>query len=230
MTLRERIIRHDHTLPPLILIGDRFTDEKMSDRIVEAVRGGVRWVHLRDHKARSNAFELVVPTLIARIRSEATDAAVSVGGRPDVARHLSLHYHGRTHPDAIAEARKSLAPSTVIGYSAHSSDEAAAAVASGADYVYCSPIFPTTSKPEADPVGLDALRACCDRLGSTPVFALGGISPENLTGCLEAGAHGVAVLSGILNADSPARAAGAYLKAIELSRPATKLSRSATPR
>src|SRR5690606_1401500 len=106
----------------------------------------------------------VVPTLIARIRDEATDAAISVSGRPEVARHLSLHYHGRTHPDAIGEARKSLAPSTVIGYSAHSDEEAAAAVASGADYVYFSPVFPTTSKPDAVPVGLDALRVCCERL------------------------------------------------------------------
>jgi thiamine-phosphate pyrophosphorylase len=214
MTFHDRIIRNDHTLPSLILIGDRFTDDIMSDRIVEAVRGGVRWVHLRDHRAKSSAFELVVPSMIARIRSVATDTAISVSGRPEVARHLSLHYHGRTHPDAIAEARKSLAPSTVIGYSAHSDDEAADAVASGADYVYFSPVFRTTSKPDADPVGLDALRACCDRLDSTPVFALGGITPENLAGCLDAGAHGVAVLSGILHADDPASAAEFYLEAL----------------
>ncbi len=205
----------DPPLPRLILIGNRFTDEATSDRIVEAVRGGVRWVHLRDHQARSSAFELVVPAVVSRIREEASDAAVSVNGRPDVARHLALHYHGQTHPDAVSAARKSLAPSTVIGYSAHTLEDAEAAVAHGADYVFFSPIFPTLSKPGAEGVGLDALRRCVDRLDGTPVYALGGITPDAVDACLDAGAHGVAVLSGILQAPDSAAAARAYLDVIE---------------
>lgn len=216
MTFEPSTIRNNDALPRLILIGDRFTDEETGDRIIEAVRGGVRWIHLRDHKARSNAFELVVPSLIARIRDEATDAALSVSGRPETARNLSLHYHGRTHPDAIADARNTLAPSTVIGYSSHSPDEAAAAVASGADYVYFSPVFKTKSKPGAEGVGVGPLRQCCDRVGSTPVYALGGIKPGNVADCLDAGASGVAVLSGILYADDPAAAAAAYLEALDI--------------
>lgn len=198
-------------LPRLILIGDAFTREDVSDHIVEAVRGGVRWVHLRDHKARTDAFELVVPTLLARIREEATDAAVSVNGRPEIAEHLALHYHARTHPDAVAEARKRLAPSTIIGFSAHDSDQAAAAVDAGADYVLLSPIFATSSKPDAEPAGLEALRDCARRIDPAPVYALGGITPENARECLDAGAHGIAVLSGILHTKNPAEAAAAYI-------------------
>lgn len=195
--------------PRLILIGDRFTDDSVTQRIVAAVRGGVRWVHLRDHRARSDAFELIVPKVAASIREVASDTAISINGRPDIAQDLSLHYHGQTHPDAIAAARASLAPSTVIGYSAHSSDEAEAAVDAGADYVFFSPVFATSSKPDAEPRGIEALRECVDRLNGTPVYALGGITPTNMEKCLQAGAYGVAVLSGILHAKNPMEAARA---------------------
>ena len=200
--------------PRLILIGDGFTREAMADAIVEAVRGGVRWVHLRDHAARTDAFELVVPTLTSRIRSEAVDAAVSINGRLSVAQHLSLHYHARTHPDAVAEARRELGPRAVVGFSAHGLAGAEAAVAAGADYVLLSPIFPTPTKPDATGIGLDALHACAEALGDAPVYALGGITPENALACLDAGAYGVAVLSGILHADDPRAAAARYLAAI----------------
>ncbi len=204
----------DRTLPRLILIGDGFTDEADSEAIVEAVRGGVRWVHLRDHHVRTNGVELAAPSLIARIREVAVDAAVSFNGRLETARHLALHYHARTHPDAVAEARRRLEPSAIIGFSAHGVDEAAAAVDAGADYVLFSPIYPTASKPDADPVGLDALRACAEHLGRTPVFALGGITPDNARDCLDAGAYGIAVLSGILQAEDVESAAAAYVGAL----------------
>lgn len=197
-------------LPRLILIGDRFTDDASADAIIGAVRGGVRWVHLRDHRARMDAFELVVPSLMARIREEAVDVAVSINGRLDVAAHLSLHYHARTHPDAVAEARRRLPPSTIIGYSAHDVDEASAAAGAGADYIVISPVFPTTSKPDAHAVGLGALNACAVRLKDVPVFALGGVTPENANACLDEGAYGIAVLSGILHAPNPAAAAARY--------------------
>ena len=201
--------------PRLILIGDGFTREAVADAIVEAVLGGVRWVHLRDHAARTDAFELVVPTITARIRSEAVDAAVSINGRLTVAQHLSLHYHARTHPDSVAEARRALGPRAVVGFSAHDLSGAEAAVAAGADYVLLSPIFPTTTKPDASAIGLDALRACAEALGDAPVYALGGITPDNAAACLDAGAYGVAVLSGILHAADPQTAAARYLTAID---------------
>lgn len=37
--------------PRLALIADGFTNDARADRAVEAVRAGVRWVHLRDHEA-----------------------------------------------------------------------------------------------------------------------------------------------------------------------------------
>lgn len=64
---------------------------------------------------------------------------------------------------------------------------------------------------------MPALRSFCQTAEPVPVFALGGITPERVAPCRTAGAHGVAVLSGILNATTPNAAARAYLRALAAS-------------
>ena len=86
--------------------------------------------------------------------------------------------------------------------------------AEGVDYLFYSPIFETNSKPDTQGVGLGHLSIFCDALADVPVYALGGITPENCSACLDAGAQGVAVLSGILQAHSVAKAVAAYKKAL----------------
>jgi thiamine-phosphate pyrophosphorylase len=113
----------------------------------------------------------------------------------------------------VAEARRQR-PDALLSYAAHTSEEAQRAVEQGADAVLFSPIFPTASKPGHAGVGLDALAACCTAMPTALVFALGGITPERVAACCEAGAYGVAILSGILHADDPAAAALRYTEAL----------------
>ena len=82
----------------------------------------------------------------------------------------------------------------------------------GVDYLFFSPIFPTLSKPGQVGIGLHVLDAFCAAAEPVPVFALGGITPSNLSECLQAGAWGAAVLSSILDADRPGRAVEEFLK------------------
>lgn len=72
-----------------------------------------------------------------------------------------------------------------------------------------SPIFSPSWKA-ADAVGLDALRDAAEAT-DLPVYALGGVSVERTSGCIDAGAHGVAAVSGIATAD-PGDAVAAYLR------------------
>jgi thiamine-phosphate pyrophosphorylase len=100
----------------------------------------------------------------------------------------------------VRAARRRLGTSALIGYSAHSRADIAAAVADGADYVTLSPIFLTTSKPGYGPaLGLDALRPDWP----LPVLALGGIGLENAAACMTAGAAGVAVMGEAMRAARP---------------------------
>lgn len=82
----------------------------------------------------------------------------------------------------------------------------------GANGLVFAPVFRPTWKP-AKARGLDALRQTVAE-ASQPVFALGGITPARVGACIAAGAHGVAVLGGVLGAADPAAAAVDYLEAL----------------
>ena len=75
----------------------------------------------------------------------------------------------------------------LIGYSAHSGEEAARAFAEGADFATLSPVFPTNSKFSSGPLlGLEAFARECEAAGG-PVYALGGVGAQNASACLERG-------------------------------------------
>lgn len=86
---------------------------------------------------------------------------------------------------------------SMLGASVHSVEEAQAAYAHGATYLTAGHVFPTDCKPGLPPRGLSFLREVCEAV-PIPVYALGGISPQNAPDCLSAGASGVAVMSGVM--------------------------------
>lgn len=81
----------------------------------------------------------------------------------------------------------------LLGLSAASLAEARA-LDGEADYLGVGPVWPTPSKPDADPpIGLGGLREICTAVGS-PVVAIGGVDEANAADCIRAGAVGVAVI------------------------------------
>lgn len=89
-----------------------------------------------------------------------------------------------------------------VGCSVHSIDEVETAQELGADYVIFGHVFPTQSKPGLVPKGLKQLELIAQHV-SIPVLAIGGIKPTNIRGVIEAGAMGIAVMSGVLEAEDP---------------------------
>ena len=209
------------SLPRLLLIADGFASGRqgqsataVQERVVALVEAGVAAVQLRDHAVSPETFAKAVETLAERLRAVRPEITLFVNTHADVARALGTGAHvGRREP-SVAAARRQLGAEALLGYSAHTEEEARQATEAGADLVLFSPIFPTTSHPEAEPVGLDALRRTCAALPGVPVFALGGITPDRVTPCLKAGAHGVAVLSALLGARDPVAVVHAFHAAL----------------
>ena len=81
----------------------------------------------------------------------------------------------------------------LAGISATTPQEASQAEEDGASYIGAGPVWATPTKPDADPIGLDALRAISDAV-RIPVIAIGGIDASNAAECIDAGAFGVAVV------------------------------------
>jgi len=106
----------------------------------------------------------------------------------------------------IARARTLLGPGRSIGVSCYDDAmRARAAVADGADYVAFGALFPSSTKPQARRA-TPALFAETRALG-VPRVAIGGITPDNASVAVAAGADLVAVIGGVFDAPDPAAAA-----------------------
>ena len=107
------------------------------------------------------------------------------------------------------------APSGIVGATATTVRQAQEAEAAGADYVGFGPVYTTNSKASPARVkGLDGLAATCAAV-SIPVIAIAGITPERVAPCLDAGAHGVAVMTAVSCAPDPLAAAAAFREALD---------------
>lgn len=121
----------------------------------------------------------------------------------------------------IAVARRLGRPgSFTLGVSVHGADAAGAAARDGADLIVCGPIWDTPSKrglgePLGEAVLAQAQRAILGAGAAARLYAIGGVtSPERAQAAVRAGAHGVAVVRGVMAAPDPAEGARALLAAM----------------
>jgi len=173
------------TLPRLLVLTDRTQCRgSLIATVATAVDAGARAVVLREKD------------LAARYRdalaAELRELLDPVGGL--------LVRAGAGSGDAVHLAARDPFPSPrpgLVGRSCHDAAEVARAHGEGCDWVFVSPVFLTASKPGYGPaLGLAGLAALVPQ--DPPVYALGGIGPDRVAGCLAAGARGVAVLGTVM--------------------------------
>jgi len=194
--------------PPILVISDRHQARQPLEQVAEAVfTAGGRWLLVREKDLAAEARLALVRQILVIARPFGASVMTSA----DVTAVRETGAVGVHLPDGgdVASARAALGTGACIGYSAHNGAGAAAAVNAGADYVTLSPIFPSISKPDYGPaLGLAALRDVAARL---PVLALGGVTVETVSKCLDAGAAGVAVMGAVMSADDPGAVMAALL-------------------
>ncbi|WP_194821768.1 thiamine phosphate synthase [Micromonospora sp. S-DT3-3-22] len=182
----------------VVLLTDRRAARgDLVDVVAGAVRGGVRWVVLRE-KDLPRADRAALAVDLRAVLVEADGTLIVAGPDPLDGDAVHLPAAGPYPPPAVG----------LVGRSCH--DAAELARLGTEDYVTLSPVWPTRSKPGyGPPLCPDGLRRLV-RLSPVPVLALGGIeTPEQVTACVEAGAAGVAVLGAIMRAADPTAVAAA---------------------
>lgn len=180
--------------------------------VAAAVAGGVTCVQLREKSCSTREFLDEARTVRAVLQG--TGVPLIINDRVDVALAVGADgvHLGQTDMP-IRDARRLVGADMLIGVSAECVDDAVRAEAEGADYIGVSPVFATPTKTDtAPPLGLDGV-AAIRAVVSIPVVGIGGISALNAAAVIRAGCHGVAVVSAIVAAQDPRRAA-AELKSI----------------
>ena len=142
-----------------------------------------------------NAKQLLTLALKARGCALPYGSMLLVNERIDIA--LAARLDGVHLPESgcYPDKLRPIAPNMIFGCSVHSPESLHIAEKSGADYLLFGPVFDTPSKRKyGAPQGLEKLGQICQST-TLPVFALGGITPENGVHCMAEGAYGIAGLS-----------------------------------
>jgi thiamine-phosphate pyrophosphorylase len=189
------------------------TDKKLIPRdrfavaVEEAIRGGASVVQLREKDTPENEVIGIGKTLlkvttnygVPLIINDSVELAKKIGAD-------GVHL-GEDDP-MVAHARDVLGRDKIIGVSCYGKIERGInAERDGADYVAFGTPFFTPTKPERTPTQFDVLKEAVSKIRRIPIFAIGGITPENAESVLETGVDGIAVITAVFGAGDPGKAA-----------------------
>ncbi len=172
-----------------------------------ALEGGVSAVQFRDKKQYSDAERQEACETLKEL-CHRKQVPLIINDDPQLARRVAADgvHVGRGDPSPQL-ARAMLGPAALVGVTVYGKPgEEQAAESAGADYLGVGPFFPSVTKPEEPEMPLHVLDAVVHRT-KLPVFAIGGITAANAGQLARHGVAGVAVVSAIMDAEDPRRAA-----------------------
>jgi len=174
--------------------------------VEEAVKGGVTMVQLREKDCTSADFynqalvlkKCLKPYNIPLIINDRLDIALACDAE-------GLHIGQNDIPYDVA--RKLMGKDKIIGLSVENIEDVIAANETDVNYIGISPVFSTPTKTDtAKALGIEGIKAITE-ISKYPSVGIGGINVENAQNIIEAGADGIAVVSAIMSAQSPQKAA-----------------------
>lgn len=192
----------------LYLVTDRGLSRGRStlDIIKAAVKGGVTCVQLREKTCSTRQF--IAEAFAIKDFLKARGVPLIINDRLDVAQAIGADgvHLGQTDMP-IQMAQRIIKDKMIIGISAESLEDAIEAEKNGADYIGVSPIYATPTKTDTAPaLGLEGLREIRQNV-KIPLVGIGGLNARNAGDVLRGGADGVALVSAIVAADDPEKAA-----------------------
>jgi thiamine-phosphate pyrophosphorylase len=189
---------------------------RLIDSVASAIAGGAHVIQYRD-KAGDRESRLRQATALARLCGN-HHLPLIINDDPELAADVGAAgvHLGRTDA-SLTKTRRRLGSQAIIGISCYNQLELAiAAEAEGANYVAFGSFYSSTTKPKAVRAAPELLRAAKQQL-HIPVVAIGGITPENGTALINAGADSLAVIQGVFKQADIRQAAHRY--ALLFSRP-----------
>jgi len=178
-------------------------EQERRDRLVslasEWARGGVEYIQVREKDLAPAELLALARRIVAAVRMAGGATRVLVNGPAEVALEAGadgVHLPGSAlagEADGAREMYRRSGREAVVSRACHSVEEVLAA--RDASLIVFAPVFEKVIGLENEAyqgVGLGILSEACRAAAPIPVVALGGVTSENVTGCVAAGAAGVA--------------------------------------
>lgn len=182
-----------------------FSEEEFLRRTEEALRGGVTLLQLRE-KNRTTREYLSLAEKVHEL-TRRYGVPLLIDDRLDVAMAMDAEgVHLGQSDLPIHMARRILGPDKIVGATAKTVPQATEAYEQGADYLGVGAIYPTTTKVKTVLTSTDTLRDICKAV-PIPVNAIGGLNKTNIDVLCGIPIAGICVVSAIMKADDPRRAA-----------------------
>lgn len=193
--------------PTLYFITDStgFTEEEFLSRVEQALKGGVTLMQVREKNKTTREY-IALAEKVHKI-TQKYNVPMIIDDRIDVAMAVNaegVHLGQSDMPVDIA--RRILGEKVIIGATAKTVPQALEAYRNGADYLGTGAIYPTTTKVKTVLTSVDTLREVVKAV-PIPVNAIGGLNKDNMHILEKTGIAGVCVVSAIMKADSPRKAA-----------------------
>lgn len=174
--------------------------------VEEAVKGGVTMVQLREKDCTSMEFYRLALRLKACLKPYGIPLIIN--DRLDIALACDADgLHIGKHDLPYQAARRLFGKDKIIGLSVENRQDVQAANEQDIDYIGISPVFATPTKTDTAPaIGLAGVKEIAS-LSKHPCVGIGGINLTNAKDVIEAGVHGISVVSAIMSATQPKEAA-----------------------
>ena len=189
----------------LILAHPEFTSRARGVMRALGPRGAV---HLRARYL--TAAQIYAIALALGDAQESTKCWLVVNERLDIALAARTHAAQLTSRSLTVADARLVAGDLPLGASIHSAIEAMEAERDGADWVVAGHVFLTASHAGMPGSGVELVSAVAERI-TLPCIAIGGVRPSHVGTLRDAGAYGVAAITGIWGAASAEAAASDYL-------------------
>ena len=193
------------------------TEEEFLRRTEAALRGGVTLVQLREKDKTTREYLELAQAVHAL--TQKYDVPLIIDDRLDIALAIEAEGVHLGQSDLPVDlARRILGPEKIIGATAKTVPQALDAWKQGADYLGVGAIYPTTTKVKTILTSTDTLRDICNVV-PIPANAIGGLNRDNIDILAGIPIAGICVVSAIMKADDPEKAAAelkAHAKALGL--------------
>ena len=145
-------------------------------------------IRLRERLPNSDLADLVA-------EAQATGSRVMLNGPPELALEIGADGVHLSRKRLFELSARPLSEELMVAASCHDALALEQAQRIACDFVVLSPVAPTRSHPQAQPLGWRTFRELTDQ-ARLPVYALGGMGPADRSAAWQHGAQGVAGISG----------------------------------